>query len=62
MPIYEYQCRKCGRKEEVFFTSMPKDEEASEQDCKGCGSRAVKIPSGCDFHLKGDWFKTKGRY
>ena len=37
MPIYEYTCKKCGRKSSVFFKVMPSQEPAG-QTCAHCGS------------------------
>jgi putative FmdB family regulatory protein len=35
MPIYEYQCQRCGEPFEVFVRSISK---AVEPECPNCGS------------------------
>lgn len=39
MPIYEYNCRECGRLTSVFVRSASSPIDAS---CKGCGSRELE--------------------
>jgi putative FmdB family regulatory protein len=38
MPIYEYQCKSCGRK---FSQLVIRAAEASEVNCKRCGSADI---------------------
>ena len=55
MPIYEYQCSKCGNITEVWqkFSDPP------IEDCKKCGGPVKKIISQNTFHLKGSgWYVT----
>lgn len=55
MPIYEYECTKCGRIEEVWqkFSDKPLE------DCKYCSGRLHKLISQSTFHLKGTgWYAT----
>lgn len=55
MPIYEYQCRKCGAlTEELHGIS-----ETPVVKCPECGARAEKKISGGNFVLKGSgWYVT----
>lgn len=39
MPIYEYQCRECGTKCEIFEKSM---NSKGEHKCPSCGSGKLK--------------------
>jgi putative FmdB family regulatory protein len=39
MPIYEYRCRKCGRKSEFITLRISEPVEAA---CRHCGSEAVE--------------------
>jgi len=40
MPIYEYRCQSCGRKQSVFFRSLAAA-AAGEARCERCGSRRM---------------------
>lgn len=54
MPIYEYQCDKCGKTIEAFqrFSDSPLSE------CL-CGGHLSKLMSLNSFHLKGSgWYVT----
>lgn len=43
MPIYEYLCRKCGRKSEIITFSVSENVPA---ECRRCGSAEVyRVPS-----------------
>ncbi|MCB0338680.1 MAG: zinc ribbon domain-containing protein [Bdellovibrionales bacterium] len=59
MPIYEYECPKCGR-----FDAIQKVDEKplkANPDCKfsDCPKSAKKLVSAPAFHLKGTgWYKT----
>ncbi len=59
MPIYEYECPKCGRFEVVQKVSarpLKADPECTRGDCPNCAKRLV---SAAAFHLKGSgWYKT----
>ncbi len=55
MPIYEYQCSKCGEVFEAFqkFTDDPLTE------CKFCKGKVEKLISQSSFQLKGSgWYLT----
>lgn len=55
MPIYEYECLKCGRKFEVIqkFTDSPLE------SCTQCGGNMHKLISHSSFILKGNgWYVT----
>ena len=55
MPIYEYECTKCGKVEEVIqkFSDKPLTK------CKSCSGKLHKLVSHSTFHLKGTgWYVT----
>ena len=55
MPIYEYQCKKCGTVEEALqkFSDKPLTK------CKHCSGKLHKLVSQSSFHLKGTgWYVT----
>lgn len=55
MPIYEYECTKCGNIEEVLqkFSDKPLTR------CKHCSGKLHKLVSQSTFHLKGTgWYVT----
>ncbi|MFW6297196.1 MAG: FmdB family zinc ribbon protein [Desulfosalsimonas sp.] len=55
MPIYEYQCSKCGRVHEIL--QKMSDEPLSQ--CPDCSGALHKRISQCAFHLKGTgWYAT----
>ena len=55
MPIYEYQCRKCGETTEI----MQKFSEVPLRKCPSCGGRLAKLMSMNSFQLKGSgWYVT----
>ncbi len=55
MPIYEYQCRQCGKIYEVFQSAN--DEPLKK--CKNCLGDVTKLISNCSFQLKGTgWYVT----
>ena len=41
MPIYEYQCKSCGKQIEVLQSSS----ETTKQKCPGCGKTMERIMS-----------------
>lgn len=55
MPLYEYQCTKCGHE----FEEMQKITEAPIKQCPKCKKMTVKKKvSTTSFQLKGDgWYK-----
>lgn len=55
MPIYEYECRKCGHVKEVW----QKFSEAPLARCESCNGKLRKLISQNSFHLKGTgWYVT----
>ncbi len=55
MPIYEYQCEKCGETTEV----LQKFSDAPLSVCPGCGGHMSKLMSMNSFQLKGSgWYVT----
>jgi len=55
VPIYEYQCTKCGEVFEVF----QKINDEPVKRCKLCQGGVEKIISHSSFHLKGSgWYLT----
>lgn len=55
MPIYEYECEKCGRVDEVIqkFSDKPL------KKCRYCSGKVHKLISQSSFHLKGTgWYVT----
>ena len=55
MPIYEYQCSKCGEVFEAF--QKINDEPLSK--CKFCQGKVEKLISQSSFQLKGTgWYLT----
>jgi putative FmdB family regulatory protein len=59
MPIYEYECPKCGKFEVVQkITDRPvkAKPDCPHADCPRCAKRLI---SAAAFHLKGTgWYKT----
>ena len=54
MPLYEYQCPKCGR-----FELIRKFSDEPVTACPTCGSEVQKLASAPAFHLKGTgWYVT----
>ncbi len=55
MPIYEYECTKCGHFEEV----MQKISDPPLAECPECHGSMKKLMSMNSFHLKGSgWYVT----
>jgi putative FmdB family regulatory protein len=55
MPIYEYECTKCGTIEEALqkFSDKPLTR------CRHCKGKLTKLVSQSTFHLKGSgWYAT----
>ena len=65
MPIYEYECQKCGERIEVM-QRMSEDplEECSKKPTKGkkkaCGGELKKLISSTSFSLKGGGWAKDG--
>src|SRR2546430_571272 len=54
MPIYEYECAKCGKRFE-YQQSMS---EPPKKKCEKCGGKLERLISQTAFHLKGGgWYK-----
>jgi len=55
MPIYEFECRACGKITEV----MQKISDAPLEKCPECGGEVAKKMSMTSFSLKGTgWYAT----
>ncbi len=55
MPIYEYECKKCGHQTEV----MQKFSDPPMAECDMCHGKMRKLISSSTFHLKGSgWYVT----
>lgn len=55
MPLYEYQCTKCGETTEVLQKAQDKPLEL----CPKCGGRLVKLLSSPAIQFKGSgWYVT----
>ena len=55
MPIYEYECTKCGKIEEAIqkFSDKPLTK------CQSCAGKLHRLVSQSTFHLKGTgWYVT----
>lgn len=61
MPIYEFECEKCGHQ----FERMQKISDPPPKVCPKCHGKVRKKISATSFHLKGGgWYKdgyTKGK-
>jgi len=54
VPLYEYQCPKCG-----LFELIRKFSDEPVTVCPTCGSEVQKLASAPAFHLKGSgWYVT----
>lgn len=40
MPLYQYECRECGKKQEVFWTIAGR---VNEVDCDQCSGKARRV-------------------
>jgi len=55
MPVYEYECLKCG----VVHEMIQKFSDAPFTECPICSGKLKKIISNTSFILKGTgWYKT----
>ena len=55
MPIYEYECTKCGNIEEA----LQKFSDKPLKKCQLCKGKLTKLVSPSTFHLKGSgWYVT----
>lgn len=66
MPVYEYACRNCGKKFEIFAKSFEAlananlTDQVRERVCE-CGAIARLIVSPATVVLKGDGWAKKSR-
>ena len=59
MPIYEYECTKCGNIQEA----LQKISDKPLVKCKHCSGKLHKLVSQSTFHLKGTgWYVTDYAY
>jgi len=55
MPIYEYECEKCGNR----FEKIQKFSDAPIETCPKCGGHVHKLQSAPSFQFKGTgWYVT----
>jgi putative FmdB family regulatory protein len=55
MPLYEYECKKCGERTEV----LQKTKDKPLEKCPKCGGAVVKLISSSAIQFKGDgWYVT----
>jgi putative FmdB family regulatory protein len=55
MPIYEYECSKCGK----ITEAMQRFSDPPLTECSHCGGPVRKMISMSTFHLKGSgWYVT----
>ena len=55
MPIYEYECEKCGHR----FEQIQKFSDPPQEVCPKCGSAVHKMQSAPAFQFKGTgWYVT----
>jgi len=55
MPIYEYECLRCGRIDEI----IQKFSDKALTKCAHCSGKLQKLVSHSSFHLKGTgWYVT----
>jgi putative FmdB family regulatory protein len=55
MPLYEYQCTRCGKIEEA----IQKFSDAPLTTCNHCAGKLTRLISQSSFHLKGTgWYVT----
>lgn len=59
MPLYEYECEKCGRIEVMQKVSDKPLRSCPNCKEKGKTSKVTRLVSASAFHLKGSgWYKT----
>ncbi|HSE49560.1 MAG TPA: FmdB family zinc ribbon protein [Terriglobales bacterium] len=55
MPIYEYQCKKCGHR----FEKIQKFSDPAIKKCPECGGAVEKLLTAPAAHFKGEgWYVT----
>ena len=56
MPVYEYECKKCG----AIFEAEQRIVDPPLDTCRLCGGSVERLISKCSFVLKGDgWYVTE---
>ena len=58
MPLYEYECKKCGLVHEVIHKI---EDKTFIFNCPKCDLPMVKKIGSPPFYLKGDGWSSKGR-
>ncbi|BDV42241.1 hypothetical protein GURASL_11640 [Geotalea uraniireducens] len=56
MPLYEYQCEKCGNR----FELRQKFSDEPAKECPACGGPVTKLISQSGFALKGGGWYAEG--
>lgn len=56
MPMYEYQCEKCG----LVFEARQKFSDAALTECRECDGTVKKLISQAGFALKGSGWYDQG--
>lgn len=56
MPVYEYECQKCG----LVFEARQKFSDAPLSECTSCGGAVKKLISQTGFALKGGGWYQQG--
>lgn len=63
MPIHDYECQKCKKEYEVYYSSFSAvEKEEPEEKCPECGSKKKTklVSKGTTFVLKGSgWAKDR---
>ena len=55
MPLYEYECRKCGHR----FEKIQKFSDPPPKSCPNCNGKVRKLPSAPAIQFKGTgWYIT----
>lgn len=55
MPLYEYECAKCGKR----FEKIEKVSAPHKQKCPKCGGKAERVLAAPAFQFKGSgWYVT----
>ena len=59
MPIYEYECPKCGRFEVIEKVAESPSKKSRPCETPGCKEKMKRVMSASAFVLKGSgWYKT----
>lgn len=57
MPSYDYRCKKCNDRFELFLP-VSRRNERMEEDCEKCGGEIVRIYKSPRFVFIGDGFDS----